>query len=245
MTGTALSQQLLKGRIFEPTLVLVHTSDSKCSHAASSKESHRTRTQIGCHPLAEPRYSRQGWSNQLQPNAGRERTRCPQNTGSWVQGSAREGQKRFQRSVSTLFTHHVQSIQSLAPFRFVVVSVLSTRQQTPVCKRNVNPTYAPKDATFDFPLYLSLADKLGSVELVIWDKDMLTKDYLGEVALPLDDWFRGGPARAFDHPDNQVPSFHSSVLIDIKTYFSHLTWQLCLPVRRRNRLGRSKSSSAL
>jgi phosphatidylserine decarboxylase len=86
---------------------------------------------------------------------------------------------------------------------FVVVSVLSTRQQTPVSKRNVNPTYAPKDATFDFPLYHSLADKLGSVELVVWDKDMIKKDYLGEVALPLDDWFKGGRARAFDDPDNK------------------------------------------
>jgi hypothetical protein len=46
--------------------------------------------------------------------------------------------------------------------------------------------------TFDFSIYLSLADKLGVVELVVWDKDMLTKEQLGEVALPLDDWFRGG-----------------------------------------------------
>jgi len=75
--------------------------------------------------------------------------------------------------------------------RFVVVTLLSTRFQTPVLKRCTNPIYAPKDATFDFPIYLSLADKLGVVELVVWDKDMLTKEYMGEVALPLDDWFRG------------------------------------------------------
>ena len=42
----------------------------------------------------------------------------------------------------------------------------------------------------------------------MWDKDMLTKEYLGEVALPLDDWFRGeeGSALAFDDPANQVRS---------------------------------------
>ena len=83
--------------------------------------------------------------------------------------------------------------------RFVVVSLLSTCFQTPVLKRC-------SDATFDFPIYLSLADKLGVVELVVWDKDMLTKEYLGEVALPLDDWFRGeeGSALGFDDPANQV-----------------------------------------
>jgi phosphatidylserine decarboxylase len=88
--------------------------------------------------------------------------------------------------------------------RFVVVSVLSTRLQTPVLKRNTNPVYPAKDATFDFPIYLSLADKLGVVELVVWDKDMLKKEYLGEVALPLDDWFRQEGVYAFNDPNNQV-----------------------------------------
>jgi phosphatidylserine decarboxylase len=89
-------------------------------------------------------------------------------------------------------------------YRFVVVSVLSTRLQTPVLKRNTNPVYPAKDATFDFPIYLSLADKLGVVELVVWDKDMLKKEYLGEVALPLDDWFRQEGVYAFNDPNNQV-----------------------------------------
>lgn len=88
--------------------------------------------------------------------------------------------------------------------RFVVVSVLSNRHQTPVAKRNVNPTYAAKDATFDFPIYLSLAEKLGVIELVIWDKDMLRKDYLGEVSIPLEDWFRDDNAYPFDDPLNKV-----------------------------------------
>ena len=76
--------------------------------------------------------------------------------------------------------------------RSAAVSVLST---TPVLKRSTNPIYAPKDPIFDLLIFLSLADKLGVVELVVWDKDMLTKQYLGEVALPLDDWFRGRKAR--------------------------------------------------
>lgn len=91
----------------------------------------------------------------------------------------------------------------------MVVSILNTRHQTPVAKKTVNPVYAEKDAVFDYPLYLSLADKLGVVEFIVWDKDLMSKDYLGEVSLPLEDWFvdrANGTDRAFafDDPGNQV-----------------------------------------
>ena len=89
---------------------------------------------------------------------------------------------------------------------FVVISVLNTRQTTPVVKRSLNPTFAPKDATFDFPIYASLAEKLGAVELVVWDKDIVSKDYLGEVAVLLEDWFADGRSFGFDDPGNQVRS---------------------------------------
>jgi len=72
-----------------------------------------------------------------------------------------------------------------------------------VAKKTINPVYSAKDATFDFPIYLSLADKLGVVELVVWDKDMLKKEYLGEVALPLEDWFANREF-GFDQPGNSV-----------------------------------------
>jgi hypothetical protein len=85
----------------------------------------------------------------------------------------------------------------------VSVSVLGTRFQTPVCRRTLSPVYTAKDATFDFPIYLSLSDKLGALEFVVWDKDMLRKEYMGEFALSLDGWFKGS-AFAFDDPDNQV-----------------------------------------
>lgn len=89
------------------------------------------------------------------------------------------------------------------PYSFITVSVLSTRFQTPVCKRTLNPVYAAKDATFDFPIHMSLADKLGVLEFVVWDKDMLKKEYMGEHALQLDEWIKG-TAFAFGDPDNQV-----------------------------------------
>ncbi|KAI0086108.1 hypothetical protein BDY19DRAFT_1059219 [Irpex rosettiformis] len=40
-------------------------------------------------------------------------------------------------------------------------------------------------------LYNTLADRLGVVEFFIWDGDFISKDYLGEVSIPLDDWFKG------------------------------------------------------
>lgn len=88
-----------------------------------------------------------------------------------------------------------------------------------VAKQTVNPVYNPKDATFDFPIYLSLADQLGVLELVIWDKDMLRKEYLGEVALPLEDWFADkhtGKDRAFgfDQPSNIVRYFKPLIVCD-------------------------------
>lgn len=73
--------------------------------------------------------------------------------------------------------------------RFVVVTLLNKRFQTPVVKKTLNPIFFPAESTFDIPIYLSVADKLGALEMVIWDKDMLKKDYLGEVALSLEDWF--------------------------------------------------------
>lgn len=98
---------------------------------------------------------------------------------------------------------------------FVVVSILNNKQKTPVENKTLNPTYAGKDATFDFPIYLSLADKLGVLELVVWDKDMLSKEYLGEVALPLDDWFLerdGVTPRAYEWDSDSNKPFSLDLL---------------------------------
>ncbi|EJU05118.1 hypothetical protein DACRYDRAFT_76182 [Dacryopinax primogenitus] len=73
---------------------------------------------------------------------------------------------------------------------FVIVTYGKQRVWTPTIKKSLNPVYDPKTATFDFPLYLSLADRLGPLEFVVWDKDiMMRKEYLGEVAVRVEDWF--------------------------------------------------------
>ena len=48
----------------------------------------------------------------------------------------------------------------------------STRHQTPVVKKSLNPTYPADGATFDYPIYLSLAGVVGArgLEAVVWDK---------------------------------------------------------------------------
>ncbi|KAI9439596.1 C2 domain-containing protein [Lactarius indigo] len=86
---------------------------------------------------------------------------------------------------------------------YVVVSLMGKKSKTPVCKRNLNPVYKPKDATFDFPIYKSLVNKLGTLEFNVWDKDTFGKDdFLGNYALPVDQWFNG-TASSFNVPDNQ------------------------------------------
>ncbi|KAG8772715.1 hypothetical protein FRC16_005571 [Serendipita sp. 398] len=50
----------------------------------------------------------------------------------------------------------------------------------------------------------SLAECLGALELIVWDKNMvLKKEYIGEVSIPVEEWF---PAKGltFDDPSNTV-----------------------------------------
>ncbi|KAI9449811.1 hypothetical protein BJY52DRAFT_1419827 [Lactarius psammicola] len=85
---------------------------------------------------------------------------------------------------------------------YVIVSISGEKFQTPVCKRNLNPDYEAKDATFDFPIHASLVHKFGILKFVVWDKDRVKDDYLGEYAFPVDQWFIGN-AFSFNDRNNQ------------------------------------------
>ncbi|KAI9435651.1 hypothetical protein BJY52DRAFT_1100307, partial [Lactarius psammicola] len=120
---------------------------------------------------------------------------------------------------------------------FVVVSFLGNKFKTPVCKRNLNPVYEPKDATFDFPIYASLMHKLDVLKFVVWDKDIIGKDCLGICALSVTQWFQG-TAFAFDDCNNQPFPFNldSSIqattargTVHIKVGFVHPPNSTCLP----------------
>ncbi|KAF5316054.1 hypothetical protein D9619_006903 [Psilocybe cf. subviscida] len=92
---------------------------------------------------------------------------------------------------------------------FVTTSLLPTRHSTPVVKRTLSPVYPPATATFDFPIFLSLADRLGvgalALECVVWDRDLMgmKKDYLGEVGVGVGEWF-GFFASADAEADEEV-----------------------------------------
>jgi hypothetical protein len=76
---------------------------------------------------------------------------------------------------------------------------------------------------------------------------MLKKEYLGEVGLPLDDWFRGEGALGFDDPHNQVRHLVWGVNIILFMQFpihsrSRPIWYP--HAHRHTQRGRYKSSSA-
>ncbi len=56
------------------------------------------------------------------------------------------------------------------------------RVKTPVIKKQLNPLWPAKDATFEFPIYGSAIHTRGAyLHLVVWDKDMIGK---GESSFP-------------------------------------------------------------
>ena len=81
-------------------------------------------------------------------------------------------------------------------------------------KKTLNPSFPEHNSTFDFDIYLSLVDKLSVIELIAWDKDLVGKEYLGEAALPLEEWFKDAPggreyaweAAQVSQPDNPHPA---------------------------------------
>jgi hypothetical protein len=76
--------------------------------------------------------------------------------------------------------------------RFLIISPLAK------CT-TINPPTTPKTLpTFDVLIYLSLVDQLSVVELVVYDKDMLSKEHLRVVVLLVEDWFANQEGGLFD-----------------------------------------------
>ncbi|WRT64623.1 phosphatidylserine decarboxylase [Kwoniella shivajii] len=70
----------------------------------------------------------------------------------------------------------------------------SSRHSTKVIKKSLDPTFPPETSTFDFPIHLSLTGVIGGrgIECVLWDKDLMRKEYMGELAIPVEKWFPEG-----------------------------------------------------
>ena len=48
--------------------------------------------------------------------------------------------------------------------------------KTPVVKKNLNPKYLAKEATFDLPVFASVIGARGALlDFVVWDKDIVGK----------------------------------------------------------------------
>jgi hypothetical protein len=125
--------------------------------------------------------------------------------------------------------------------------MLGKEFKTPVCKRNLNPIYPPEYATFEFPIYMSLVHKLGTLNLkfVVWNKDMLGNDFLGKNALPVNEWFKD-TAFAFDDPHNQVCSFTIEIRFGVLHLFlSPFTLASFLHAQTQYLMGLYASKSAL
>ncbi|KAG9044114.1 hypothetical protein FS837_008759 [Tulasnella sp. UAMH 9824] len=89
---------------------------------------------------------------------------------------------------------------------YVVVKLGREQHKTPVVTRSLNPKYPQKKATFDFFIYRSNVAYLGALKFAVWDEDLVRDDYLGEVAIPFDKWFKHHRlplAFGFDDPQNE------------------------------------------
>ncbi|KAH8983817.1 C2 domain-containing protein [Lactarius hatsudake] len=97
-----------------------------------------------------------------------------------------------------------------------VVSLMGKQSKTPVCKKNLDPVYKAKEATFDFPLYRSLVNKLSTFEFAVWDKDLIGKDdFLGNYALPIGQWFNRTAFAFNDFPVDLKSSRSESMRIKV------------------------------
>ncbi|CAG7849378.1 Phosphatidylserine decarboxylase proenzyme 3 {ECO:0000303/PubMed:19286980} {ECO:0000255/HAMAP-Rule:MF_03209}; Contains: RecName: Full=Phosphatidylserine decarboxylase 3 beta chain {ECO:0000305}; Contains: RecName: Full=Phosphatidylserine decarboxylase 3 alpha chain {ECO:0000305} [Serendipita indica DSM 11827] len=85
---------------------------------------------------------------------------------------------------------------------YVTVRLLQKQFQTPAITANLDPEFPAAQSTFEFPVFASLIEALGALELIVWDKNIvMKKEYLGEVAIPIGEWF-AGTALTFDDPNN-------------------------------------------
>ena len=84
----------------------------------------------------------------------------------------------------------------------IVISLLCKQEQSPYIKGTLDPIYPLKDGMF--PIYLSLAETIGALKLIVWDKVIIGSDHLGEIALPVQHWFQGQPL-LFDDLDEVGP----------------------------------------
>ncbi|KAJ3300206.1 hypothetical protein HK104_003435 [Borealophlyctis nickersoniae] len=82
---------------------------------------------------------------------------------------------------------------------FVICKLGDQVLRTPVVSKNLNPTW---NSTFDFTITPILSD--ASLSLTVWDKDLIGKDFLGQLTIPIADIPTIAGAAVFDDPNNMA-----------------------------------------
>ncbi|TPX69345.1 phosphatidylserine decarboxylase [Spizellomyces sp. 'palustris'] len=85
---------------------------------------------------------------------------------------------------------------------FVVIKLGGQSNKTSVIPRNLSPTW---NEMFEFVLTPVLFD--ASLDFIVWDKDLIGKDFLGQLSIPISDILRISDAASFDDPKNE-PVWH-------------------------------------
>ncbi|CAO3616193.1 unnamed protein product [Cunninghamella blakesleeana] len=88
---------------------------------------------------------------------------------------------------------------------YAVIRINGKKYTTGVVKQNLNPTW-----NFEFDISLSHNKIPNLINITVWDKDMIGRDFLGEVSIPFKNIFdrnNGGSidgcARHYSDPENQ------------------------------------------
>lgn len=114
---------------------------------------------------------------------------------------------------------------------------------SPAVHKNLNPVFeGSSEAKLEVKVYDSPGFGRERIEIVLWDKDRVGREYLGEVSIGLaeawgsqQDWVGGVPPVGLDDESNKV----SSSLI---SWLHPLTLALLQPVWHRIRSSRSRST---
>ncbi|KAJ3018929.1 hypothetical protein HKX48_002532 [Thoreauomyces humboldtii] len=81
---------------------------------------------------------------------------------------------------------------------FVVLKLGGQTSKTKVIHKNLSPTW---EEEFDFVLTPVLFE--ASLGITVWDKDLIGKDFLGQLSIPISDVLRVAGAISFDDPNNE------------------------------------------
>ncbi|KAG8938075.1 hypothetical protein FRC00_005336 [Tulasnella sp. 408] len=97
---------------------------------------------------------------------------------------------------------------------YVKVTLNGEEHSTKVVKGSVNPEHPSEGPTFTFPINQSNLEHMGDLLFTVWRYGrLLPDDYIGEVAIPFDEWFKHhGPSPSFAFDDEGNKPFPMAIM---------------------------------